>query len=295
MKIPFLLSLTASLCLAGVSFAKPAADILRAEPFTVSACYAKLVIIGEVLRVEKEVTELDTPDKPSPDATKLQYKVATVKVLGLLQGGKGLSEVKVGVYVGGGERFSPRILNPLNLKPLEVGDEGCFILEPHIKGDFYVFSGQPSGGLLGLKNPDYHKEINAIKKLLRTQKDPFAATALKSTEKEDRMYALTSATIKFRDSRLPGAKQEVELTKEESNLLLDVLLEAPMRPELHGTRGKRDLFYMLIGVEQINKLGFTIKPAKPGEDIEKIQADAINEFIKTNREKLVLKQIVPKQ
>lgn len=286
---PFLVLLTL-FCL-GELAAKPSLPP-RAEPQTLSARHAKMIVVGKVSSVEKDVTEAKPPVWLGTDAKTLSYRVATVKISELILGPKGLSEVRIGFYVGGGDAFTPRVINPLGLRPLEEGNEGCFILEPQGAGDFYVYSGQPSNGIISIKDPNYETELKLIRKTAQALKDP--VTMLKSKEKEDRIFGLTVVASNYRALRTTGPRDHIELSKEENDLLLDTLLETPAKLDSVGIQGKRDLFYLLLG-ERIGELGYVLQPVKPGDDAAKIENDAINEFIKANRSKITIKKLVPKK
>lgn len=277
------------------SFAKPDVAYIVSTPAQ-SAISAKIIVKGEVKSIEKDLVEV-SPFPNAPEKTpKIGYRIAILKLKESLVGAKGLTEIRVGYRPGSaivGEdrpRKRPAVIGT-NAPELEVGDEGYFMLVPHFEGDFYVYSGQFSSGPLLTKNPNTEKELPTIKKIAKVLKDPVAH--LKSEEKEERFYALAILTKRYREKIPSDRSQTVEISKEETQLILDVLSEVPFDPKLNGVPSKSELFTGLLN-ENLSSLGFEYPIVKPGEDIAKLYEQSFNDFIKANREKIVLKKWVLK-
>ncbi len=261
-----------------------------------SAISAKIIVKGEVKSIEKDLVEVSPFPNAPKETPKIGYRIAILKLKESLVGAKGLTEIRVGYRIGlavvGEDR--PRKRPPVigtNAPELEVGDEGYFMLVPHFEGDFYVYSGRFSSGPLLTKNPNTEKELPTLKKIATVLKDP--VSYLKSKETEERFYALAILTNRYREGNPSDRSKAVEIPKEETQLLLDVLSEIPFDPKLNGVPPKTELFTVLLN-ENLNQLGFKYPMAKPGEDIAKLYEQSLNEFIKANREKIVLKKWVQK-
>ncbi len=248
---------------------------------------SNLIVFGKVASVEKELVETSLFPPKGKVIQKTPLRIATVKISETLYGRKGLTEIKIGFPAAGGGR--PRYSADLFVSEIKEGVEGCFLLVPHHEGDFYIYAGQFTPGPIATKSPApvAERELSHVRTIAKVMKDP--ETALKSKDLSERVYALNFLT---KTTPTPDGK-EVERSKEETGVLLDILTELPYRSNEKIIIGKNDIFYRVLG-ENIAKLKFQLPLVKPGETSDQSANNAMNDFLKKNRDQIVLKKRVAK-
>ncbi len=262
-------------------------------PPSQAALSAKVIVKAEVKSIEKDFAEVSAYPGATKETPKAVYRVAKLKVSETLVGAKGLTDIRIGFAPTGGDGGGLGGRRPFpgaQAPELKEGMEGYFLLVPHFEGDFYVYAGQFSTGPLLTKDPQTEKEMVIIKKIAAVLKDPVAG--LKSKEKDERFYAVGILAKRYREVTSENRK-EVEIGKEEAQDVLDVLIELPYLPTPSGTPTKPELFGVILA-DNTTKLGFKYPEIKPGQDVAKIYGGAMDEFIKANREKIVIKKWVAK-
>jgi hypothetical protein len=290
-------------------FAAPAevcALATLAQPITLRAVHADVILTGKVTEIEKDTVE--GPAYPgAPKDQKATYKIAVLKIEDSLLGAKGLTQVRIGFLsdapaagtpgpaAGGGLRPIRPIRGGAAPVALTAGMEGCFLLDPLPGADFYVVAG--NGPPLQKKNENYEKELKVVKGVIKTIEDPVAA--LKAKDSDDRFRA--AYTLLWRYQMVKGNPTRVTrepLPAEENKLLLAVLAELPWQPKdttapLAGgevPRCRSAIWHYVNWNEQ----GFKQPQATPGADYEKIIDDASAAFLKDNIDKIKLKRTVGK-
>ncbi len=214
-------SLTLPLTARGLKRIVPA----TAAPST-AAPFANVIVVGKVVKLETDMEE----HPQFPGQAKVPYRVAEVKIEQTMLGAKGLTKVRIGfpANAGGGygyygdEQLGIDIRGggfiPANQMALEADQEGCFVLERHPSGDFYVAVGFTRASLLNKKDANYAEELKKIEATAKVIKDP--ETALKAEKPEQVDEALSILGERFRNPNRPGMNREVALDKDTSKVLM---------------------------------------------------------------------------
>ena len=186
-----------------------------------------IVVLGRVVAMEpKDVQAILSPARTYD----LHYRIAVVKVDEVIHGKKEVKELRVGFVSPEQDRTvdkngKPMLpLAPHDSRPLNVGQEGLFILRKHHQGGFFV-NFMLSGGFVPRDAPDFTKVLENVRKLAGILERPLEA--LKSGNATNRYLA---AGMLINRHRLHGAKgitlPEQAIDAEESRLLLKTLAEA---------------------------------------------------------------------
>lgn len=186
------------------------------------ALSAETVIVGKVASFEKETVEaLGTG--PATPATmvargggggfdpsgKVKYTIANVKIEDGLLGAKSVTHVKVGFVKGVGAE-------------LAEGGQYLLFLSKHPTEGFYVMPAR-TPAVSAKDDEAYKKAVAEVKKVAAVVADPVAA--LKAEKAADRGAAAALLLGRYR-ARPQGGFDEVELSAEESRLLLKGLADA---------------------------------------------------------------------
>lgn len=213
-------SLTLPLTARGLKRIVPA----TAAPST-AAPFANVIVVGKVVKLETDMEE----HPQFPGQAKVPYRVAEVKIEQTMLGAKGLTKVRIGfpANAGAGYYYGEEQLGgldirssylPANQMALEADQEGCFVLERHPSGDFYIAVGFTRAGWLNKKDANYAEELKKIEATAKVIKDP--ETALKAEKPEQVNEALNILGERFRNPNRPGMNREVALDKETSKVLM---------------------------------------------------------------------------
>ena len=166
------LAATVLFALAPAARAKAIAIAVPQKP-AAQAVQADAVVVGKVTEVEAEPIEV-TAYPGAPRDAKTSFKVAVLKVEQALMGGGGVTRFRVGFPAdapaaaepgkpGGPLPAGGRIRRPNLVVALTAGMEGCFALNRHHEGDFYVLAGPP----LAKAADDYARELDRVKKVVK--------------------------------------------------------------------------------------------------------------------------------
>ncbi|HEX3152615.1 MAG TPA: hypothetical protein VHR66_31370 [Gemmataceae bacterium] len=277
------------------------------------AVSADVVIIGKVLEIEKDTVEA-TPFKGSPKEQAVAYKIAVVKIEDSLMGGKGLTQFRVGFPADAGPGLPPpglpggppgvgRLTRPGRPGPgtvaLTADMDGCFFLTQHHSGDFYTVVG--FGSPLLKKDENYAKELENVKKVVKTFDDP--VSALKVKDLGERFAAAQVLLQRYQTQRV-GATAREAIPAEENKLFIALLAELPWQPDTTKPVGPLDppapsrsaLWYSINPNEQ----GFKApqpQPQRPGEppvDYNKVMDEATLKFLKDNGAKIQIRRFAAK-
>lgn len=268
------------------------------------AIQSDVIVIGKVVEIEKDTVEA-TQYKGAPKDAKMTYKIAVVKIQEAIVGGKGLTQFRVG-FPDGASAPQPPVGKPGLARPLPArfapvalteGMEGCFFLNPHHDGDFYVIASNGMGAPLNKKDENYAKQLEEVKKVAKIIDDP--VSGLKAKELDDRYQAAMITLQRYQMNRSGGTAREA-IPAEENKLILALLKELPWQPKQDQPRTGSDpvppsrsqLWYMINPQE----FGFKQpafpkqKPGDPPVDFNKIMDDATLAFLKDNADKIKIKR-----
>jgi hypothetical protein len=255
------------------------------------AIQADVIVVGKVTEVEKEMARA-TPFPGSKD--QVEFHVGVVKISQKILGAKGLTTVRVGwqqvapIPIGGPIRRPP-IRQPI---ALTEGLEGCFLLNKHHDGDFYVLAqwGQP----VDKKAADFNTQLETVKKVVKIFDDP--TSALKAKDVAERQFAAAVLLQKYRmyPQYVVGEPKQQEISAELSKLIMQTIGEGDWTKfeQKDGIPlGPQNLFGMLA--IQPGKDGFNPPMFKPGQqDFAKVYADYVTKWIKDNAENYRIKRYV---
>jgi hypothetical protein len=247
-----------------------------------------VVVLGKVVNVEKDSVFINRY-RGAPKDQKVEYKIATVRIEEPLIGGRGLTQFRVGFPADASTAALPPLpgRGPLTLT---VDQEGCFFLNPHNEGDFYVLARGP----LIKSDKNYAKELEDVKKVAKILNDPVAA--LKAKDIEDRFRAASVLLERYRTNRSGKSTLREAVPAEENNLILALMVELPWQPKDTKPRLASDpvapsrsaLWYTI----QQDLVGFkqpTVAPSASAADRNKIWEDATTTYLKDNIEKIKLR------
>jgi hypothetical protein len=247
------------------------------------------VVVGKVVDIEKDSVFVSRY-RGAPKDQKVEYKIATVRILDPLIGGKGLTQFRVGFPADASTGALPQLpgRGPAALTP---DLEGCFFLNQHHEGDFYVLA---SGGPLIKNDKNYVKELEDIKKVAKVLDD--AVAALKAKDVEDRFRAASVLLERYRTNRSGKPAAREPIPEDENKLILALLQELPWQAMDTKTRPASDpvppsrsaLWYSI----QQDLGGFrqpTIAPGTSAAERNKILDEATASYLKANIEKIKLK------
>jgi hypothetical protein len=195
---------------------------LTRPPLAQRVALADCVVTGKVTALEPDLVRAFPPLKIA-GASRIPYRIATVKVAAVLQGAKDLTELRVG-FVPLPTRDNgvlPRYRR-LALVELTQGEHVCLFLQKHPEESFYVIHA-PYHVLDKATEKNYDTDVAAIKRCIALLKDPIAG--FKSTKADD--HRLTAALLLFR-YRTPtviysGKPRTQPIDAEQSRLILTAL------------------------------------------------------------------------
>jgi hypothetical protein len=252
------------------------------------AMQTAVVVVGKVVEVEKDVVFVSRY-RGAPKDQKVEYRIAMVRIEEPLIGGRGLTQFRVGFPADATAGALPDIPGR-GPTALSAGLEGCFFLNPHHEGDFYVLA----IGSLVKSDKNYAKELEDVKKVAKILDDP--VTALKAKDNEDRFRAASVLLDRYRANRSGKPAAREPIPEEENKLILALLIELPWQSKDTKTRPASDpvhpsrsaLWYMI----QQDLVGFKQPTVAPGAQLaerNKIWEDATTAYLKANIEKIKLK------
>jgi hypothetical protein len=184
---------------------------------------ADRVVMGTVIAIEDQ--RVTASGGGNLAGIKVAYKIARVKVTGVLAGPKERVTVRVG--------FLP---DP----DLTAGHEACFLLTKHSQEDFFVpavgpISGTPPASVFIDKNsPAFKEQLALVRRCARLLSD--TAAGLKAKDRDDRFLTAAMLILRYRsypgDGR-PFKKQPIDAA--ESKQILEALQGADWRKQYPET------------------------------------------------------------
>lgn len=216
------------------------------------ALSADTVVVGKVLSFEKETVEALGTGSATPSTMprgfggggfdpsgKVKYTVANVKIEDGLIGAKTVTHVKVGFVKGNGPE-------------LAEGGQYLLFLSKHPTEAFFIMPARTPA--VSAKDDEYKKTVAEVTKVAGTLADPVAA--LKAEKAADRGAAAVLLLNRYR-GRVVGGFDEVELSAEESRLLLKGLADADWTATPPGSTGA---FAAFLSLRLTEKDGWKLSP-----------------------------------
>jgi len=291
-----LTTLTSLLLFAGVVFTKPAPGFFVPPPvqsIPQRVLSADTIVVGKVTAVADKSTKAE---RFKGDAQKGEYRVFTVKIDSAIQGGNGLTHIKVGCLIPmaapvppDGGPVPPGQVRPF-IRPrpfpveqppmLEKGQEVLLFLRPHASEMFYTL-GQQSD-VINKTAGNFKADLEQATKACKLLKDPMAG--LKSKDGQERFTTAALLVLKYRTATGPAKEEEV--SSEESKLILQGLAAgdfAAPRVGRFDPMAPTAIFYQL----QPQESGF-VPPQNFNE-----QGPAMKKWLEDNAGKYRLKKFVP--
>jgi RNA polymerase sigma factor (sigma-70 family) len=239
----------------GVAIARPVAFNMGGIATLVQD--APIIVIGKVTKIEEK--------------EQLDHKIAVVKIEESLKGAKGLTSIRVGFVAKQPQPPGIQLL-PANPAPgapgaalpavpapnvraatimrlpqvnLTEGQEACFLLKPHEKGDFNVLLNAYSA-VIDKKQPNAEAQIKQVRELAKFLETPLPKS-LDSEKADDRFLAAGLLILKYRTRQnftVPAKEEPIDA--DESKKILKALAEADFtKPEPRLGMGPLELFYRL--------------------------------------------------
>src|SRR5262245_22577620 len=147
--------------------------VARPFPLPQKVAVSDAVVVGRVVALEERAVEF----AQAPNAPKVAYTIANIKIDDGLIGTKGLTNIRVGFVptaTGTPNGGRPPVRRPGVVIPnLAAGQEGCFFLSKHPVGDFYIIT--PAAAPLDKKAENYAKELAAVRKFAKIMAGATAA------------------------------------------------------------------------------------------------------------------------
>lgn len=258
----------------------------------VQASQAEVIVVGKVVEIEKDTVDV-SPFKGAPKDQKVSYKVAVLKISEGLMGTTGITQLRIGFPADAApatDRNNAPARGRFGPIALSLNDEGCFFLNKHHDGDFYVLPNL--GGVLAKKDDTFTKSLDEVKAVVKALEGPVAA--LQAKDKGERLAAAQALFTHYRGRQMAGPAKEEALPAEVTKLLLAALAEMPWQ-SADATQPSRSQYWYFI---QPEKFGFKqpeIKPQRPGDpaiDYNKVWDEATAKFLKDNADKIKISKMV---
>lgn len=284
------------LALVALLAAPAPALVVAMKPGVQRAVTADVVVVGKVTAIEKDTIEA----RPFPTApTKVEFKVAIVKIDSALAGVNNQTHIKVGfipqptvdpnVPPPQPGLVRPPIRRPgLQAPELKVGDEYMLFLVKHPEGGFYSMPNMSPP--IDMKNDGGKKEAEQIKKVLTALADPMKG--LKSAKAEERLLTATSLVMKYRTYPDRGGEVDQQpIPVEESRLILKALAEAEWNRFDPNGPNAMQAFYQLGLTPQD---GWAQPKAQPGVNYQTQLKTAFTTWVDGAGKNYQIKKLVPK-
>jgi hypothetical protein len=240
---------------------------------TQQAMTSEVIIVGKVTEVEKEMAQATQfPGQPE----KVSYHIGVIKINEGLLGAKGLTTIRVGFLpvpkfdgpVGTPRGPATRPIGrpfPAQQATLSAGQEGCFFLNKHYDGDFYVM--QQFSLPLDKKVADFDKQLEAVKKVLKTIEDPMSG--LKAKDVADRQMAAHVMIQKYRQYPPNATKQpkQEDISAEQSKLILLIMSEMEWNKFDPKTGVSLPNMFGMLGIQQ-GQNGFSPPQPQPNQPFD---------------------------
>jgi hypothetical protein len=250
---------------------------------------AEAIVVGKIVDIE----DFDVEATSHPGVTqKTAYKIANVQINQSLRGVHGLTHIRVGFIP-----TPPMIHSQVNLFKCReryhsdsyfIHEEGCFFLQKHHEGDFYVQI--PNGNRLDSNQAKYDLELENVKKSIRVLEKPMEG--LQAKESEDREFAANALLniYKSRPRVIQGVLKEVEIAKDESKLILETLSNMENDP---SNANQLSTFMGLFSLLQLTDSDGWIPPQSNDQGNNNVLIkESFDKWFKANGEKYRLKKWV---
>lgn len=297
------LAASALACTFLLAVAAPAKALRIAVPVsnpTQQAITADVIVVGKVTEIEKDVVEAaQFPGQPQ----KAAFQVGVVKVNENILGAKGLTTLRVGFLPApkvvpqpdGGPALGRPIRRPFpgQQASLSEGQEGCFFLNKHHEGDFYVM--QQFSLPLNKKAADFDKQLESVKKIVKTFEDPMAG--LKAKDAADRQLAAHVLIQKYRLYPPNATKQpkQEDIPADQSKLILQIMSEMEWNKFDPKTSVSLPNMFNLLEIQQ-GQHGFNPPRPQPNQPVDaNAYGTYVQKWLKENAEKYrIQKRVVSK-
>jgi hypothetical protein len=250
----------------------PAGVLVMPPPGPGRVMNSDAVVVGKVIGLEpQDVQVMNT-----------SYRIAVVQVEQALRGAKDDKTLRVGFMPAnvGGKPIIPGIRGV----QLQVGLEGLFLVKKHDKEKFYVFGGPTGWYISSQNNPNFEKDVQAVKTTTKILDDPQAA--LKSKDADERLFAAAVLIEKHRTFRGPGKLKQEPIDAAESKQILHALADADWQAPASAGAALRPSPLQLF-----NRLGIGPKDGwtpPPGG----IKPAAVQTWLRDNAEKYRIQRFV---
>ena len=212
-----------------------------------------VVVTGKVKEIEKERVTVEA----GKNIPKAEYSIAVIDIKDSLKGADALTQIRVGFSVAGTQPNQPfpqpggpavmtRAFSVPQSPPLTVGQEGCFFLQKHPTGNFYVQV--PYCTALNAKAANFKDELAKVTDAVALFKDP--TKALKVEDKKKRYANLQMLLQHYaaypRNVGTPVPVKRVEIPADQSKLIMSMIADLPpLTPDPDTGLNIQSLFYSL--------------------------------------------------
>jgi len=249
------------------------------------AVQAEAVVIGEIVAIESESITVDS----NQGAGKVPHLVATLRIIENLNGPRGITHVRVAFVarnrtnLGDEQAFEfqnqgrpwngPAMLSP--------GQHGCFFLDKHPFGEFYVPT--TMGYPLASSDGAYDRHLAAVRNIVKAFNDPL--NALQAKEAADRQLAACALVMKYRLQ--PAAVNNLApvpkpISAEESKLIMKALGEMNWGDTPFDINGRFGLHNVFGQLQLTDKDGWQQPEVKDGDDYNTVMNAAAGNWLKSN-------------
>ena len=255
-----------------------------------------VVVTGKVKEVEKNPVAIEA-GKNSP---KTEYSIAVIDIKDSIKGADSLTQIRVGFPIAVAQLIEP-VPQP-NLPrisgrpfrggpqtpPLTVGQEGCFFLQKHPTGNFYLQV--PYCTTLDAKAANFKAELAKVTDAVAVFKDP--VKGLKEKDKKKR-YANLQMLLQHYQSypRVVGNPmpiKRVEVPAEESKIIMSMIADLPaLTPDPDTGLNIQSMFYTL---QPQASDGWKAPTPTPGMNYQKEFGEAAKKWATANADKFRVKR-----
>jgi len=239
------------------------------------------IVIGKVVEFEHDLITIDAPGRG-----KCAHSIASVQVEEPLLGLKGLTHVRVGLFM---EQSQPnyrsrRARIRVNVRAVTPTQEGCFFLRRIAASDIFLLN---EGDPLDKTDANYDTKLACVRSIAKTIAKP--GDALRSHDEGERQLAACVVALRQGPGNRSGAGKALGM--EESKLALLSLAQMKWSEYPFDPEGILSLSNVFTQLQLSEREGWRAPIPKENEDPDALLGEAVPKWLKVNAGKFRIKPI----